>query len=209
MNKWLIGCGLAAGVAVLFCLSVATTVIGINNSVVTKNQACDAGWSQVENVYQRRLDLIPNLVATVKGAASHELDVQVKTVEQRASATKVTVNASNLDDLKKFQAAQGELSGALSRLMVVSEQYPQIKANENFLNLQTQIEGTENRVAVERKKFNDVVQDYNSYVVRFPASFIADFRGFKVRPFYKADEAAKYAPKVDFSKDAVPVKAEK
>jgi LemA protein len=209
MNKWLIGCGVAVALFLIGSCTIATTAIGINNNIVTKNQACDAGWSQVENVYQRRLDLIPNLVATVKGAAAHELDVQVKTVEQRASATKVTVNASNLDDLKKYQAAQGELSGALSRLMVVSEQYPQIKANENFLNLQTQIEGTENRVAVERKKFNDVVQDYNSYVVRFPASFVASFRGLQVRPFYKADEAAKFAPKVDFGKDATPVKAEK
>jgi LemA protein len=174
-------------------------VIGISNSIVRKNQAADAAWAQVQNVYQRRLDLIPNLVQTVKGAAAHELDVQVGVIQARAKATQITVDASNPEQFKEFAKNQTELGQSIGRLLVSVEKYPQIKANENFLSLQSQLEGTENRISVERQKFNDAVLDYNNSILTFPGSMIAGSK-FHERPYFTSEPGAEKPPKVDFSK---------
>ncbi len=173
---------------------------GSYNSMVQREEQVTSAWSQVENVYQRRLDLIPNLVATVKGAADFEKSTLTAVIEARASATQVKVDPKNLtpEALQKFQAAQGELSSALGRLMVVAEQYPQLKANQNFLELQSQLEGTENRITVERQKFNDIVMDYNKYVRSFPQVLLAGMYGFKEKAYFQADKGAENAPKVQF-----------
>lgn len=173
---------------------------GSYNSMVQREEQVTSAWSQVENVYQRRLDLIPNLVATVKGAADFEKSTLTAVIEARASATQVKVDPKNLtpEALQKFQSAQGELSSALGRLMVVAEQYPQLKANQNFLELQSQLEGTENRITVERQKFNDVVMDYNKYVRSFPQVMLAGMYGFKEKAYFEADKGADKAPKVQF-----------
>lgn len=192
------------GVLLLLAVIFFMWAVGVNNRLVKLNQGVDAAWAQVENVYQRRLDLIPNLVNTVKGAASHELDVQVGVVRERAQATQIKIDPSNPEALKTFQENQGSLGSALSRLMAVAENYPQIKANENFLQLQQQLEGTENRISVERGKFNDVVREYNTTIQTFPASFVAAFRNFKERPYFKGEAAAAKPPAVDFSKPAAP-----
>jgi LemA protein len=154
-------------------------------------------WSNVENVYQRRLDLIPNLVNTVKGYANFEKETLTQVIEARAKATSVNINAQNLDQasFQKFQQAQGNLTSALSRLMVVVEKYPDLKANQSFLELQAQLEGTENRIAVERGRYNENVNGYNVFVKQFPRNVI--FR-FAEMPYFKADEAAAKAPKVEF-----------
>ncbi len=173
---------------------------GSYNNMVTKDESVSSAWSQVENVYQRRLDLIPNLVATVKGAADFEQTTLTKVIEARASATQIKVDPKNLtpEALDKFQASQGQLSAALGRLMVVAEQYPQLKANQNFLDLQAQLEGTENRITVERQKFNETAKDYNTYVRRFPQSLLAGMFGFQAKPYFTADKGADNAPKVQF-----------
>ena len=196
MRKTLIVVGVVA--VVLFF--IYRLFAGSYNSMVDKDQAVQGAWAQVENVYQRRLDLIPNLVATVKGAAEFEKSTLTAVIEARASATQIKVDPKNLNaaDLQKFQAAQGELSSALGRLMVVAEQYPQLKANQNFLELQSQLEGTENRIAVERQKFNDIVQDYNAYIKKFPQVFLAGMYGFKDKAFFAAEKGADKAPKVEF-----------
>ncbi len=170
------------------------------NSMVSKEEAVTAQWSQVENVYQRRADLIPNLVSTVKGYANFEQETLTAVVEARAKATSITVDPTKLDEqgIKNFQAAQDELSGALSRLMVVVEQYPDLKANQNFMDLQAQLEGTENRIAVERKKFNEAVQDYNTYIRKFPNNLIAGMFDFDKKAYFEADAGAEKAPKVEF-----------
>ncbi len=173
---------------------------GSYNNMVNKDEAVSSAWSQVENVYQRRLDLIPNLVATVKGAADFEQKTLTMVIEARASATQIKVDAKNLtpEALEKFQASQGQLSQALGRLMVVSEQYPQLKANQNFQDLQAQLEGTENRITVERQKFNEVAKDFNTYVRSFPQSMLAGMYGFHAKPYFTADKGADNAPKVQF-----------
>lgn len=170
------------------------------NSMVSKEEAVTAQWSQVENVYQRRADLIPNLVSTVKGYADFEQETLTAVVEARAKATSINVDPTKLDEqgIKNFQAAQDELSGALSRLMVVVEQYPDLKANQNFMDLQAQLEGTENRIAVERKKFNEAVQDYNTYIRKFPNNLIAGMFDFDKKAYFEADQGAEKAPKVEF-----------
>jgi LemA protein len=171
------------------------------NSIQSKDEAVTAGWSEVVNQYQRRADLVPNLVNTVKGYAEHEEEVLTKVTEARASVGKIQISAADLTDeakLKQFQAAQGELSGALSRLLAVAENYPQLKANQNFLELQSQLEGTENRIAVERRRFNETVQDYNTAVRVFPASVVASIRGFAPKAFFEADQGAEKAPTVKF-----------
>ncbi len=170
------------------------------NSLATKEIAVKTGWAQVENVYQRRADLIPNLVSTVKGYAAHEAGTLEKVVLARASATQVKVNVDDLspENLQKFEAAQGQLSGALGRLMVIAESYPDLKANVNFLDLQTQLEGTENRISVERKNFNEVVQSYNTSVVRFPGNIMAKLFGYKEKGFFQAKAGADVAPEVKF-----------
>ena len=170
------------------------------NTMVEKQEAVDAQWAQVENVYQRRADLIPNLVATVKGYAKHESETLSAVVEARSKATSVTIDASSLseENLAKFQQAQGELSGALSRLLAVQEAYPDLKANENFRDLSAQLEGTENRISTERKKFNDTARDYNTYIKKFPQNQMAGIFSIDSKPYFKADEGAEKAPKVEF-----------
>ena len=175
---------------------------GTYNKMVTMDEGVKAAWSQVENVYQRRFDLIPNLVETVKGYASHEKETLSAVIEARASAGGVmNISDEVLNDpaaFERFQAAQSNLSGALQRLLVVTENYPELKANQNFLALQDQLEGTENRITVERKRFNEQVQIYNTYIKQFPRMIIANLAGFDEKPYFKAAEAAQTAPKVEF-----------
>ena len=170
------------------------------NSLVSKSQVVEQQWAQVENVYQRRSDLIPNLVATVKGVANFEQKTLTAVIEARAKATSVQINPKNLDEasLGKFQAAQDNLSSSLARLMVVVENYPQLKATQNFSELQSQLEGTENRITVERMKFNEVVQDYNILVKRFPSNIFAGMFGFREKAYFKAVAGAEKAPQVQF-----------
>jgi len=177
------------------------------NDIQTKDEGVKAAWSEVVNQYQRRADLVPNLVATVKGYAQHEEETLVKVTEARASATKVTINPGDLADeakMKQFQAAQGELSGALSRLMVVAEKYPDLKANELFKDLQAQLEGTENRIAVARNRYIAAVQDYNVYVRSFPHNLTAKMFGYAAKANFTVEneKAISTAPAVDFNKPA-------
>ena len=170
------------------------------NTMVQKDETVDSQWANVQNAYQRRADLVPNLVNTVKGAANFEKETLTQVIEARAKATSVNINPGDLtpENLQKFQAAQGELSGALSRLLVSVERYPELKANQNFLELQAQLEGTENRIAVERRKFNETVQDYNSYIRSFPRNFIAGWFDFDKKGYFEADTNAQTAPTVQF-----------
>jgi len=170
------------------------------NSIVEKEEHVESKWAQVENVYQRRADLIPNLVETVKGYADFEKETLQSVIEARAEASGVNVKADELnqENIQKFQQAQSELSGALSRLMMRVERYPDLKANQNFLELQSQLEGTENRIAVERKKFNDAVRDYNTYIKKFPNNMIAGMFEFQKKGYFQADEGSDEVPDVDF-----------
>jgi len=170
------------------------------NTMIEKEEAVTAQWSQVENVYQRRADLIPNLVATVKGYAAHEQETLTGVIEARAKATSVNIDASKLDasSIQNFQAAQDGLSSALSKLMVVVERYPELKANQNFLELQSQLEGTENRIAVERRKFNEAAQGYNTYIRKFPNNFIAGMFDFEKKDYFESTAGAEEVPKVEF-----------
>lgn len=187
-------------IAVLAFLSYGW-VKGAYNTMVAQDESVNTAWSQVQNQYQRRADLIPNLVETVKGYAAHERDTLQAVIEARAKATSTTINAGNLNPaaLQQFQAAQGELSSALSRLMAVVEQYPDLKANQNFLTLQAQLEGTENRIAVERQRFNETTQQYNQNVRSFPVSVLAGLFGFSPKPYFTAEAGAETAPTVDFT----------
>lgn len=173
---------------------------GMYNGLVKKQEAVESQWAQVENVYQRRADLIPNLVETVKGYAAHEEGTFTAVVDARAKATSITIDPSNItpEQLEQFQAAQDQLSGALSRLLAVKEAYPDLKANENFLALQSQLEGTENRITVERKKFNETAQEYNQSIRMFPRNIIANMFGFEKVAYFKAQAGAETAPKVQF-----------
>ena len=175
-------------------------VRGVYNSLVTQDESVKTAWRQVENQYQRRLDLIPNLVNTVKGYASHERETLEGVINARANATKTTIDPSNLNEetMKQFQAAQGELSNALSRLMVVVERYPDLKANQNFLELQAQLEGTENRISVERKRFNETAQSYNTNIRSFPTNILAGMFGFQPKAYFAAESGAEKAPTVEF-----------
>lgn len=170
------------------------------NSLVEKQQNVDQAWAQVENQYQRRADLIPNLVNTVKGYSSHESETFEKVTLARAKATSITIDADNLNEenLAKFQAAQNELSQALKSLLAVTEAYPDLKANENFMNLQTQLEGTENRIATERMRYTEAVRDYNTAIKKFPTTIYAGWFGFDPKPQFKAEEGAQRAPEVSF-----------
>jgi len=172
------------------------------NKMVTMNEGVTAQWSQVENVYQRRSDLIPNLVNTVKGYATHERETLEGVIEARAKATQVTVDPSKLDaaSIKNFQETQGGLSSALGRLMVVMEQYPDLKANQNFRDLQAQLEGTENRIAVERGRFNEAAQNFNVYIRKFPQVLFAGMFGFEKKAYFEAEKGAEKAPVVNFDK---------
>lgn len=170
------------------------------NTAVGKDENVKKAWSQVENQYQRRADLIPNLVSTVKGYANFEQQTLEAVVAARASATQVKIDANNLtpENLQRFEQAQQGLSGALGRLLAVAENYPDLKANQNFLDLQKQLEGTENRISVERKNFNDAAQDYNSYIRRFPTNLLVGIFGFSQKEYFKSTPGSEKAPEVKF-----------
>ncbi len=182
---------------ILLLISWAT---GINNNLVTKEEGVNQAWANVENVYQRRLDLIPNLVNTVKGVAKFEQQTLTAVIEARAKATSVQISPKNLDEgsLQKFQEAQNGVSSALGRLMVVVEKYPELKATQNFSELQAQLEGTENRITVERMKFNESAQSYNTYLRRFPNSMFAGMLGFQKKAYFQSQAGADKAPQVQF-----------
>ena len=189
------------GVIVLIVLFGALVFGGVYNNLVTKEEGVTSSWAQVENVYQRRLDLVPNLVETVKGYAAHEKETLQNVVTARAKVGQMNVSPSVINDpgqLAKFQEAQTQMTSALSRLLVVAEQYPDLKANQNFLMLQTQLEGTENRITVERKRFNEAAQDFNAFRRRFPNVIVAGIMGFKKKAYFQADQDAKTAPQVKF-----------
>ena len=188
-------------VVALIALLGANWGCGQYNQLVALEEQVTASWAQVQNVYQRRADLIPNLVATVEGAADFERGTLTDVIEARAKATQITVDESIVNDPQKlaaFQAAQGELSGALSRLLVAVERYPDIKANQNFLALQSQLEGTENRIAVERRKFNEAAQTFNARIRRVPTVLVARLGGFARKAYFEADQAAQKPPEVKF-----------
>ncbi|MBO4281967.1 MAG: LemA family protein [Bacteroidales bacterium] len=186
----------AGGILILLIL----WFVSVYNQLVKEEEKTIQAWAQVENVYQRRMDLIPNLVKTVKGAADFEKGTLEGVIQARAEATSVKVDPSNLteESLAAFEKAQNGLSSSLGRLMMVVERYPELKATENFKELQAQLEGTENRISVERKKFNECVQAYNVKVRRFPANVVASLCGFEKKAYFKAVEGAEQAPEVDF-----------
>ena len=183
---------------------VVTACITLNscgyNTMTDKEEAINKAWSNVENQYQRRSDLIPNLVNTVKGYTAHEEGTLKAVVEARSKATQVTVNLDDMtpEKLKAYQAAQGEISNALGRLLAITESYPELKANENFKELQAQLEGTENRISVERRNFNEAVQSYNTYIRKFPQNIISGLFGFEKHPYFEAEAGSEKAPKVEF-----------
>lgn len=193
-----------------FVLSLAFVFVGINftscgyNGLVEKREACVSQWANVESQYQRRSDLVPNLVATVKGYASHEQSVYSDIASSREKLGSTTINLSAEDitndeeKLSAYQAAQSELSSNLSRLLAITENYPELKANENFMDLQSQLEGIENRIATERKRYNDAVQDYNQSIQKFPALITAKMFNFTPKAYFKAESSAMSAPKVEF-----------
>ncbi|HEX2961451.1 MAG: LemA family protein [Bacteroidota bacterium] len=196
----LVGCSIA-GVILVIIIGLVMWGVGVYNSLVSLNESVNQSWSQVENQYQRRADLIPNLVNTVKGYANFEKEVLTRVTEARASVNQIKLTPEMLSDpqaFQRFQSAQGNLSNALSRLLVTVENYPNLKANENFLQLQAQLEGTENRIAVERMKFNQVVQEYNTRIKRFPAFIFANMSGFREKQYFKSAPGAETAPKVEF-----------
>ena len=189
------------GVILLAVIGFVAWAVGINNELVRAEVDVSEKWSQVQNVYQRRADLIPNLVETVKGFAAQERTVLEEVTKARASVAGIKATPELVNDpqaMKKFQEAQAQLGGALSRLLVTVERYPDLKSNQNFLALQSQLEGTENRIAVERRRFNEAVREYNTRIRVFPASLIASFRGFKEKAFFEAAPGSEAAPKVKF-----------
>ncbi len=193
------------GAAVLAVVALAAILglwaVGSYNGLVARREAVGSAWAQVENQYQRRMDLVPNLVATVKGAAKFEKDTLTAVTDARARAGSIVMDKSLLEDpaaFKKFEASQGALGSALSRLLVVSERYPQLTATQGYRDLQVQLEGTANRIAVARRDFNDAAQDYNTAIKMFPGSVVAGFGGFRERPYFAADAAAQTAPAVKF-----------
>ena len=177
---------------------IAIWGISAYNGLVNKDEAVTAAWGQVENNYQRRADLIPNLVATVKGYAQHESSTLEAVVNARAAATQVNGGNLSSEEIAAYQKAQGEVSSSLSRLLMVVENYPELKANENFLDLQAQLEGTENRITVERQKFNETAMDYNQYIRKFPRNIIANMFDFEKVGYFKAQAGSEVAPKVEF-----------
>ena len=197
MKKGLIILGSVLAVIILFVM----WSVGKYNGIVKMDEGVNGSWAQVQNQYQRRMDLIPNLVATVQGVANFEKSTLTAVIEARAKATQVTLSPQLLNDpqaFQKFEQSQGQLGSALSRLLVTVEQYPNLKANENFLQLQSQLEGTENRIAVERKRFNEVVQGYNAHIRTVPTNIIASFGGFQQKAYFQAQTGAESAPKVQF-----------
>jgi LemA protein len=196
--------GKAVGcLAIVAVVAVIAVFWGVSqyNGLVKSQESVNTAWSQVENVYQRRMDLIPNLVATVKGVANFEKETYIAVAEARSKAGQITISREVLNDpetFRKFEQSQAQLSSALSRLLAVAENYPQLRANQNFLELQSQLEGTENRIAVERRRFNEVAQAYNTKVRTIPTSLIARVFGFQQRPYFQAAPEAQTAPKVEF-----------
>jgi len=198
------GCLIAGGifgVIAIVVIGIFMWGMGVYNSLVTLDEGVRSSWGQVETQYQRRADLVPNLVETVKGFAKQEQSVLIGVTEARAKVSQMTVTKEVLDDpasFQKFQAAQDQLSSAISRLLVVSENYPQLKSNENFMDLQKQLEGTENRITVARTRFNEVVQGYNTNLRRFPGSVVAGMFGFREKAYFAAKEGADVPPPVKF-----------
>lgn len=192
---WIIG-----GVVLLVVFILYRLFAGSYNNLVEKEEAVTKQWAQVENSYQRRADLIPNLVNTVKGYADFEKSTLEAVINARSKATGITVDPTNLtpDKIQQFQQAQDQLSGALSRLLVTVEKYPELKANQNFLELQAQLEGTENRISVERGKFNEMVEAFNVYLRKFPTNIIAGMFGFEKKGYFQAAAGAEKAPEVKF-----------
>lgn len=191
------------GVLILILIITFFTLKGTYNNLVTLDEGVNGAWSQVQNVYQRRADLIPNLVETVKGYAAHEKETLEAVVNARASATRPQINAAevlkNPQLFQQFERAQGQLGAALGRLLVTIEKYPDLKANVNFIRLQDELSGTENRIAVERRRFNETVQSYNKDVRTFPNLLLAGMFGFEQRQYFQANTEAQEAPKIDFS----------
>src|SRR3989338_1482656 len=201
MGKWVAGAGIFIVVALgMGACSVTIFSMGSYPNLVTLSNNVDSQWANVQNVYQRRADLVPNLVEAVRGYAIHENETFISVTEARAKVGQVNVNAGQLtpQNLAMFQQAQGELSSALSRLMVVVEKYPDLKANTLFSDLMVQMEGTENRISVERNRYNEAARDYNTTREKFPANLVANFFQFQSKPYFEAEEGAKTAPKVDF-----------
>ena len=200
MKKTLIIIGVILLIVIVVIVWPVSSMLGSYNKIVSMDEAVKSSWAQVENVYQRRLDLIPNLVNTVKGAANFEKETLTQVIEARAKATQVTIDPSKMTEanLQQFQAAQGQVTSSLSRLLVSVEQYPQLRATENFKELQSQLEGTENRIATERRRFNEVTQEYNSYIRKFFPRIMASWGNFKERPYFKAEASAEKAPEVKF-----------
>jgi LemA protein len=196
MKKWL-----PLIVIIVVLIGIFRWGVGLNNTMVEKQETAKTQWANVESAYQRRSDLIPNLVNTVKGYADFERETLESVIQARANATKTTIDPTNItpEQMAAFQESQNSLSGALSRLMVVVEKYPDLKANQNFLELQSQLEGTENRINVERNRFNDVAKDYNVYIRKFPASVVAGFLNFDPMALFQAAAGSENAPKVDFN----------
>ncbi len=203
MKKTMIGCGALVAVGVLLLVVVGISGCGSYNRLVDLSQEVDKQWAQVQNVYQRRADLIPNLVNTVSGAANFEKSTLENVVAARASVGQVKINQnqapSNAAELEEYQRAQAGLSSALSRLLVVVERYPELKANSNFRDLQAQLEGTENRITVERQRYNEVVQRYNSAIKRMPTRLYAGAMGFASKPYFTSKPGAETPPKVQFN----------
>ena len=187
-------------VTIVIIAVIAIWAVSAYNGLVKADEAVSTAWSNVENQYQRRADLIPNLVNTVKGYAAHENETLMAVTNARSQATAVSVNAEDLtaESLQKYQKAQGEVGAALGRLLAISESYPDLKANENFRELQAQLEGTENRISVERRNFNDAVRSFNTSIRTFPRSLIASMSGFEKRPYFEAAEGTSTAPEVQF-----------
>jgi LemA protein len=184
----------------LFILVVVLWGVKVYNNMVTSGESVTSQWANVETVYQRRADLIPNFVNTVKGAANFEQQTLTQVIEARAKATSVTIDPKNLNEqsMAQFQQAQGQVSSALARLMVVVEKYPELKATQNFRDLQVELEATENRISVERRKYNEIALSYNTYIKRFPQNSLAGMFGFQSKPYFKSEEGAAKAPEVKF-----------
>ena len=190
------------GIIIIIALIAILFLWGMGgyNGLVNSQENVKSQWGNVENQYQRRADLIPNLVATVKGYATHESETLEGVIAARAKATQVTIDPENMtpEKLQQYQAAQGELSSALGKLLMITENYPDLKANQNFIELQAQLEGTENRISTERTKFNDLSKDFNTSIRRFPTNIIASMAGFEKRAYFEAEEGSEKAPEVKF-----------
>lgn len=201
MNRTTLGCLVALAVVVVLALVVGGWAMSAYNGMVNAEQAVEAQWAQVENVYQRRADLVPNLVATVRGSADFEQETLREVVEARSRVGQMQISPEILEDPQRFAAfeeAQGELSSALSRLMVVVERYPELRSTAAFRDLMVQLEGTENRISVERRRFNQEAQQYNTLIRRIPGNFLAPIYGFETKEYFTAQEGAEQAPEVEF-----------